>query len=887
MNKGRSQTGAMAFCLALLLLTVGSGGRSLAQSQSPVDLSGKNVLLLHAYNYESASSLVMDPIFMKRFTEAGLDGSNLHFEYMDLNKHADPAYRLDYARFLERKHENRAFDVIIAMHRTALMYLLEEGKDLFPGVPVVNVIADPDFLRPEIRSEYERLMSRMNRPFVILPFSIGTEPTVQSILDLRPDTRKLVVISGSESLDRQMAESTRRGLELWRNKLDMEYLIGLPLEEVLERVSALPPKTAILYTVFGSDLNRTYRNPDVLWRISEAANAPVFGLYDTLLGKGIVGGVMTNHGHEAARAVRMSLEILRGGLPAEQVTVNPAELIPTFDWERLNRWNMSEGRLPPGSVILNRPKTLWTDYREYVIAAVILFLAQSILIGALILQILRRRKAERKYRDIFDGSLEGIFESSREGRMLTANPAFARILGYDSAEEARSSISDSANQVWANPEERTRYVRLLEEQDIVLGFQCQFRRKDGTNIWVSLNTRSVKGPDGKTLFYAGFLEDITERKKAEEALKESEAKYRNLYDSMMDGYVLVDMDGRILQYNETYRAMTGYLQDELQRLTYRDITPAKWHAAERDIIEQQVLVRGYSEVYDKEYRRKDGTLFPIELRTFLLKDERGINIGMWAIVRDITGRKLIESETRKLREDLAHVTRVSTLGELTSSLAHEINQPLAAILSNAQAAQRFLSQGNPDMKEIAEILGDIIRDDNRAAEVIRKIRALLKKEETRFEALNLNDVVEEILNVIRNDTVLTALKIEKAFDSSMPAVWGDRIQLQQVILNLVMNAAEAMRDGSPNRRILTVKTSRKDERFAEVSVADMGPGINERAEGRLFEPFYTTKSGGMGMGLAISRHIVSSHKGEIRAVNNPGAGTTVSFTVPFDNGGKP
>lgn len=260
---------------------------------------------------------------------------------------------------------------------------------------------------------------------------------------------------------------------------------------------------------------------------------------------------------------------------------------------------------------------------------------------------------------------------------------------------------------------------------------------------------------------------------------------------------------------------------------------------------------------------------------------------MWAIVRDISGRKQIEAEARKLREDLAHVTRVSTLGELTSSLAHEINQPLAAILSNAQAAQRFLSQDNPDMREIVDILGDIIRDDKRAAEVIRKIRALLKKEEIRFEALSLNDVVEEILNVVRNDTALAALTIETSFDPALPAVRGDRIQLQQVILNLVMNAAEAMRDGDPESRRLTIMTSKQDGNVAQVSVRDLGPGIGEKDANRIFEPFYTTRSGGIGMGLAISHHIVKSHKGEIRAENNPVRGATFSFTVPFDDGGNP
>jgi two-component system sensor kinase FixL len=428
---------------------------------------------------------------------------------------------------------------------------------------------------------------------------------------------------------------------------------------------------------------------------------------------------------------------------------------------------------------------------------------------------------------------------------------------------------------------RTFYRRALEEGS----FTTEYPVYTGTRTLLLKFNRLKR--DDVVFGVSVFGQDITERIRSEEALKESEAKYRSLYESMMDGYVLVDMDGRILKFNEAYRDMTGYARDELPGFTYRDITPEKWHAAEREIIEQQVLVRGYSDVYEKEYRTKDGTDFPIELRTFLFKDERGSNVGMWAIVRDISGRKQIESEARKLREDLAHVTRVSTLGELTSSLAHEINQPLAAILSNAQAAQRFLSQGNPDMKEIGEILGDIIRDDNRAAEVIRKIRSLLKKEETRYETLSLNDVVEEILNVIRNDTALAAVSIEKAFEPALPVVWGDRIQLQQVILNLVLNAAEAMKEAGTDVQRLVVLTSKQDGRYAEVSVRDAGPGIDEQASGRLFEPFYTTKSGGMGMGLAISKDIVKSHRGEIRAVNNPEGGATFSFTLPFESGVRP
>ncbi len=864
----------MTLLLALLFLYFGSCGPCLAQS----DLSSKKVLILHSFGYAQPAYKIIDASLQESFVANGLDFNNLYFEFLDLARNPGPEYRHEMADIFLRKFRGRKLDLVVTLHQEALRFLLEEGRTVYPQGPIISVLGDSTF------TEH----SDPERPLIHLPFTVDVAATAREIFRLKPDTRKILVIAGSSALDRRFDHVVVTRLKAWKPELDVESIPPLPMEDILRKVAGLPSGTAVLYTtIYADSAGKTYMPAEAARMISAAANAPLFGLFETLLGdNGIVGGIILDHRVEGQRAVRIAMEILRGNVPVRPITIVPAPLSPVFDWQQLARWGFNESALPAGSVVLNRPKTLWTDYREYVVAAVILFLAQSLLIGALIFQTLRKRKAERKYRDIFEGSLEGIFESSREGRVLTANPAFAKILGYDSAEEARASISDSASQVWVDSEERAEYVQQLEEKDLVLGYQCRFRRRDGTSIWVSLNTRSVKGPDGKTLFYAGFLEDITERKKAEEALKESEAKYRNLYASMMDGYVLVGIDGQIQRCNESYRDMTGYTLEELRQLTYVDITPGKWHDAEKEIIHGQVLIRGYSDVYEKEYRRKDGTVFPIELRTFLLKDERGNNIGMWAIVRDITGRKLIESETRRLREDLAHVTRVSSLGELTSSLAHEINQPLAAILSNAQAAQRFLSQDHPDMKEIAEILGDIIRDDNRAAEVIRKIRALLKKEVIHFEALSLNDVVEEILNVVRNDTALAAVTIEKAFDSSLPAAWGDQVQLQQVVLNLVMNAAEAMRDGSAERRILTVKTSRRDERFAEVSVMDTGPGIAGGTGERLFEPFYTTKSDGMGMGLAISRHIVASHKGEIRAANNPDGGATVSFTIPFDNGGN-
>lgn len=393
--------------------------------------------------------------------------------------------------------------------------------------------------------------------------------------------------------------------------------------------------------------------------------------------------------------------------------------------------------------------------------------------------------------------------------------------------------------------------------------------------------------DGVVFGVSVFGRDITERLRAEKAIRESEAKYRRLYESMMDGYVMACMDGTIQAFNSSFREMTGYPPEELRKLTYCDITPERWHDIERSAIEEQVLIRGYSEIYEKEYRRKDGAVFPVELRTFLLKDEMGSNIGLWAIVRDITSRKLAESEARKLREELAHVTRVLTLGELTSALAHEINQPLAAIMSNAGAARRFLSQAEPDLDEVREILDDIIRDDQRAYGVVSRVRALVKKEEPCQEPLDLNELIQQVVDLIRGDSILQGLSIETDLSPGLATIHGDGVQLQQVILNLILNGAAAMGDAPPDQRKIIVRTAMPDDRTVKASVTDFGTGIDEHHINRLFEPFYTTKPQGLGMGLCISQTIITAHGGAMEASNNQEGGATFAFTLRAYQGAQP
>ena len=243
-------------------------------------------------------------------------------------------------------------------------------------------------------------------------------------------------------------------------------------------------------------------------------------------------------------------------------------------------------------------------------------------------------------------------------------------------------------------------------------------------------------------------------------------------------------------------------------------------------------------------------------------------------------RKQGELEAQRLRQDLAHIGRVSALGELTASLAHELNQPLTAILANAQAAERLLAADVLNLEEIREILKDIVDDDKRAGDVIRRLRALLKKGDLECVSLDLNEIASEVAWLVRNDALTRNVSMSLELVPGLPRVRGDRVQLQQVVLNLVLNGLEAMREPCARNRTLVIRTARDGAAAVRLAVQDSGIGIDEANADRMFQPFHTTKAQGLGMGLAITRTIIDAHGGRLGAANNMHAGATFHFTLP-------
>ena len=335
------------------------------------------------------------------------------------------------------------------------------------------------------------------------------------------------------------------------------------------------------------------------------------------------------------------------------------------------------------------------------------------------------------------------------------------------------------------------------------------------------------------------------------------------------------------------RAMLGF--DSSEKLDF-DRFRSRLHPDDRESVLKAVdSSLGAGAEYQSEYRvvLPDGQLRWIAGRGHVEFDGDGQPVRMRGASVDITERKLAELEAARHRNEMAHLSRVTTVGELSGSLAHELNRPLGAILSNAQAAQRMLANGGVDIAEFREILNDIVSEDKRAAEVIRRLRLWLQKGEVQQHSLRINKVVRDVLKLIRTDLISQNVSVDTELARDLPTVTGDPVQLQQVLVNLVVNACDAMADCDTPERQLRIRTGIENGGDAViVSVTDCGGGIQVKEVEQIFEPFFTTKAKGMGLGLSVCRTIIAAHRGKLWATNNAERGATFHFTLPKDASAK-
>jgi two-component system sensor kinase FixL len=407
------------------------------------------------------------------------------------------------------------------------------------------------------------------------------------------------------------------------------------------------------------------------------------------------------------------------------------------------------------------------------------------------------------------------------------------------------------------------------------GYEIEYRAvlPDGTQRWIGGRARCVKDPGGNFNRLLGVSIDVTKRKEAEEL-------FRLATEASPSGTLLVDAQRRIVLVNAHIEELFGYGRDELIGQKVELLVPERFarDPAQRVSFLTAPQASALGAGLELFGRRKNGSEFPVEIGLNPITTPRGTFV--LATVIDISARKTAEEEARHRREQVDRLGRVSLLGEMTASLAHELNQPLSAIMSNANAAMQYIAKGKLDPAQLQDILTDVVADGQRAHDIIHNVREAIKKGSALRGRINLNDVVKAVTHLISPDAAAQSCKVEMSLAEDLPTIEGDPTQMQQVLINLVRNAMDAMRDTPPDHRKVQIATSNNGNATVCVAVRDHGCGISGTAGERLFEQFFTTKEEGLGMGLAIVRSIIEAHGGRVAAENADGGGARFYFHLP-------
>ncbi len=892
-------------------------------------LEDKRILILNAYENNVPGFQITMKALSKVLESGGILIKNQFQEHLDLRRNPSPEHRNLMVETMRRRYSKRHIDLVITLYSDALKFFLDECGEIFPDSPVLALYLPEGFV--------PRKTTRRVIPHIVIP---DFKPTIEIALKLLPKTKKVYVVCGTYRLDKWLESIIRKDAEAYEGQLEFNYLSHLPLNKILNTVAHLPSDSILLLSAFGRDVTGKPRTSVELSRmLYPVSSVPIFGILDSLLGNGIVGGSLLSLAEVGSVAGREALSLLSGAIRPEDI---PARIKVTqldmFDWQVLRYWHLSESDLPEGSIVVNREFGLWY-LRYYIVGALAFIMAQTFLIAGLLWHRRRRKSAEEDLKTAF--SFETLVSEISTGFInLTGEQIDAAI--QDNLRRVCHALDLDFAALWQvsheNPElvylthffRRLKGPELPDQMDAKVYFPwCLKQVREGRVVAVSteaLPPEAARDQEmwrhygiksslvfplslgGSLLVGALSLNTMREeriwpeklkeqlqllaqvfanamgRKKADHTLRESEARLELATNAADAGLWAMYLESEEIWLSKKARELSGF--SKVDKLTYQMFFD-QVHKDDHEIVRQAVretLETGKNFKCEFRMIRPDGNI-----RWMVFHGQRYPAVKpvcLMGVVLDITYRLKMEEESRERWNQLAHVTRIGSMGELTTSLAHEINQPLTAIQTNTEAALRYLSRSTPDIEEVKEILTDVLRNNRRAGNIVKRVRSLSKKEPAPYTGLDLNQLIEECLSLIRADSLLRGSVIVEALAPELPPVFGDRVQLQQVIINMILNGMAAMKDTPPDQRKLVVRTERPKDRDVKVSVMDSGTGIDPDHVEKLFEPFYTTKPDGMGMGLAISRTIIEEHGGTIEASNIREAGAVFAFTLPVYEGNQ-
>ena len=507
-------------------------------------------------------------------------------------------------------------------------------------------------------------------------------------------------------------------------------------------------------------------------------------------------------------------------------------------------------------------------------------------IGSQIGQFIKRRSAEaalraneERWRKLFETSHAGMALVGLDGVFTAANPALQRMLGHTEQEIVGRNVLE------LNPEEEraatadalARYRSgSLDERHV----EKKYLKKDGSPVWLNITTTLVPATETATPFLQAVYVDVTERVRFEAALRASEERWRAIFETAAVGIATEPLAGGVSSVNPAFQRLLGYSESELQKLTTFDFTQEDDLATTRKL--RNGIITGPQRSYrlEKRYRHKDGTIIWADVNASMVPATNSTPAFLAIMVVDITARRHAEDALRVAQSELARVSRLTTMGGFAASIAHEVNQPLMAVVTNADTCLRWLAQDLPDLDEARQAAERTVNAGHRAADIIKTIRALARKSTAEMTRFDINSAITDILTLARGELQRHDILLETDFSAGVQPIMGDRVQLQQVILNLIRNGVEAMSTVTLRRRVLQVSSQIDERGDVVIAVTDTGTGLDPTKKERIFDAFFTTKPEGMGLGLSICRSIVETHGGRLWASPNLTQGSTFQFTVP-------
>ena len=502
---------------------------------------------------------------------------------------------------------------------------------------------------------------------------------------------------------------------------------------------------------------------------------------------------------------------------------------------------------------------------------------------------------EQRFRQVVEAAPNAMVLIDLDGNIVMVNAQAEQDFGYSRSELVGQPIEMLLPERFRarHPELRRAFLADPRSRPMGAGRDLHGLKKDGSEFPVEIGLNPIDTDEGKMVLSA--IVDITPRKVAELALRASEQRYSVLVDGVTDYAIyMIDTNGLITNWNRGAQRIKGYRTEEIVGRHFSCFHTEEDRAAN---VPQQSLERAARDgrCETEAWRvRKDGSRFLANVVIDALRDDGGQLIGFAKITRDITERVLVARELEEARIALvqsradealhraqAELARVATVGQLTAAIAHEVNQPIAATIMDAQAALHWLGARTPDLEEVRQALARIVKSGKRAGDVTGRIRELIKKTPARIDCFDINAAMREVIELTRAEAVKNGALVRSELTDGLPLVRGNRVELQQVVLNLITNALEAMGRiaGGPRELLISSALANSD---VLVTLRDSGPGLLAADLKRIFEPFHTTKSAGMGMGLSICRSIIEAHGGRLWASANVPRGAIFQFTVPTD-----